>query len=73
LWVGATSVQDPKGPNFKYYKPSPAVLRTETNYFDPTTKGVVQRSALLLGLTPSISTSLPYNVAYNLQPVRSSL
>lgn len=69
LWVGATSVQDPNGPNFKYYKPSPAVVRAESDFFDAAKKGVVKRSALLLGLTPSIATSLPYNIAYNLQPV----
>jgi hypothetical protein len=69
LWAGATSVHDPNGPNFKYYKPSPAVVRAETDFFEPAKKGVVQRSALLLGLTPSITTSLPYNIAYNLQPV----
>jgi sugar lactone lactonase YvrE len=69
LWVGATSVHNPDGSNFKYYKPSPAVVRTENDFFNASKKGVTQRSALLLGLTPSITTSLPYNIAYDLQPV----
>ena len=49
--------------------PRRAWLRVQPKFFDSDSPGVVQRSALLLGLAPSLTTILPYSIAYDLGPV----
>ncbi len=64
LWVASTSRNDAKAdPKGKYYEDKPAVLRLEANYFDPKERNVTRSSALTVGFTPQISTSVPYHVA----------
>ena len=69
LWVATTHVQNPKGVNYAKYHATPCVLRVQRKFFDPASPGITQRSAMLLGFTPTLATSLPYAIAYDLQPV----
>ncbi|HEX8234709.1 MAG TPA: hypothetical protein VF600_02035, partial [Abditibacteriaceae bacterium] len=69
LWVGATAIHDPDGPNYNVYHFSPTVLRTRTDYFSPTHTEVTQHSAWLLGLNSSSTTRLAYDIAYDLNAI----
>ena len=69
LWVATTHVQNPQGINYAKYHATPCVLRVQPKFFDPSNSAVTQSSTVLLGLTPSLSTSLPYSIAYDLRPV----
>ena len=72
LWAAAPEPRDPKNVNFSRYRPTPALIRTKADFLEPGGKGVTQRSALLLGFKPAIKASLPYNVAYDLNPIELS-
>jgi hypothetical protein len=69
LWAACTGLRDPHDPNYSSYHPRPVVLRIAKNFFDPDQNGVLTSSALLLGFNPVVSTSAPYNIAYNLKPI----
>jgi hypothetical protein len=69
LWVGATNIHDPNGTHYNTYHFSPCVLRTQPDYLDPSKKEVEVRSGLTLGLSASITTQLPYDIAYDLNAI----
>jgi hypothetical protein len=69
LWVATSHVQNPKGVNYAKYHATPCVLRVQPKFFDAAASGITRRSVLLLGFTPTLATSLPYAIAYDLAPV----
>jgi len=64
LWVGVVNKQDPKGPNFATYNPSPAVALTKADFFSAPANAVRQIAVATLGFKADVETSLPYNIAY---------
>jgi hypothetical protein len=69
LWVGATNIHDSKGPNYNYYHFSPCVLRVRPDFLEPSNRDVVERNALMAGLVTSVTTPLPYDIAYDLKTI----
>jgi hypothetical protein len=69
LWVGVTTLNDPASSNYNYYHFSPAVLPTTPDFLNPSRNNVTQRSAWLLDLSSSITTQLPYDIAYDLTTI----
>ncbi len=71
VWVASTGALKPS--NRWYHRfaayPSPCIMRLRKDFFKPGMLHVHQHSALALGLFPSITTSLPCSIAYNLHPV----
>jgi hypothetical protein len=69
LWVGVTKINDPAASNYDVYHFSPAVLRTAPDFLNPARGDVTQRTAWLIGLKSSVTTQLPYDIAYNLDSI----
>jgi hypothetical protein len=59
----------PSNPNYSYYHYSPCVLRVRPDYFDKGNKEVIEGDGLLLGLSTSMTTPLPYDIAYELKAI----
>ncbi|MCE9608127.1 MAG: hypothetical protein K8U03_24845 [Planctomycetia bacterium] len=69
LWAAFPESRDPQHVHYKFYRPTPALIRAKADFLHSGGKGVRERNALLLGFKPSIVVPLPYNTAYDLQPI----
>ncbi|MBI5831277.1 MAG: hypothetical protein HZB16_03085 [Armatimonadetes bacterium] len=66
LWLGVSG-QRAEGTKDRHYRP--CVLRTQADFLRPGAKDVLVSSTTGLGLVPKLSTSLPYDIAYDLSPI----
>ncbi len=64
LWVGIAYANNPKDLQVNTRHQRPAVLRTQTNFFDSSLLGVAVSDVRTLGFTPKLSSPLPFNIAY---------
>ncbi len=70
LWLGVSG-QRAESTRERHYRP--CVLRTVPDYLIAGAKGVLVSSTVGLGLAPSLTTGLPYDVAYDLSPMAFEL
>jgi chitodextrinase len=68
VWIGSIRVHDPAGVNFSAYHFSPAEARLNADYLSLQQSGVTQNSALLQGLTTTITSEAPYGIQYDKAP-----
>ncbi len=75
IWVASTGQFKPS--NRWYHRfgayPSPCIMRLRKDFFKPGLLNVHQHSALALGLFASITTALPCDIAYRLNPIAVKL
>ncbi len=71
LWAGAAALVTHE--LYERFHFRPAVLRTNSDFFNTKAPGVRQSSALLLGFRASIQSDLPDHIAYQSGPIAANL
>jgi hypothetical protein len=65
LWAAITLRTDPSDPNFRYYHPSPTIVRAKSDFFQDPPDVVRVTPVRMLGFRPALTCGLPYNVSYD--------